>query len=96
MYFKIGDNMTINIKNFKEAYKLGNKIKEEMKTTKEIGTGLLGEQMIIASYKTMTIDNLEKLRIVLNHVIEEKKRFKTLQHLNLSNDNKPLNVYNMD
>lgn len=57
----------------KDIYKLKDKINEEMKTTKPMGTGLIGEVMIISAYKTMEIKQLEGLRFIINKIIREKK-----------------------
>lgn len=74
------------------------KIKKEQKNAENYNTGLVGEQLIVASYKTMELDKLEKLRYILNKIIKQKKEYirfnkytndksKSEHSFNNSNDN---------
>jgi len=59
------------------ALKIINKIKNQARKSKEsYNTGLVGEHIIIASYESMTIDKLEKIRYILNKIIKKKKEYK--------------------
>jgi hypothetical protein len=74
----------------KNILKLQKDIQEQAKHEKGYNTGLVGEIIIISAYKQMTIDNLEKLRVILNNIIREKKEYKRIQELkndNLHNNN---------
>lgn len=63
--------------NINDVLKLAKNIKSEMKKgVEDYHTGLLGEQMIVASYQTMPLDKLEKLRFILNKIIKKKKEYK--------------------
>ena len=52
------------------------RINKQSKKEKGYNTGLVGEKLIIASYKQMPLDKLEGMRIILNNVINTKKIFK--------------------
>jgi hypothetical protein len=54
-------------------------IQKQAKIEKGYNTGLIGEILIVSAYKQMKIDDLEKLRIILNNIIREKKEFKRVQ-----------------
>jgi hypothetical protein len=49
--------------------------KESKKPENKFNTGLVGEQLIVASYKQMPLDKLEKMRFIINKIIKEKKEF---------------------
>lgn len=59
----------------KNIFELQSRINKELKsgTIEPLNTGLLGEQMIIASYRQMSISKLEAMRTIINHVIKKKK-----------------------
>jgi len=40
---------------------------------KDYGSGLLGEHLIVSSYKTLSISHLEKMRFLITAIIKEKK-----------------------
>ena len=63
----------VNIVTFTELTKLQKEINKNIKTSEPLGTGLLGEQMILASYKTMPTNKLESLRFIINHIIKQRK-----------------------
>lgn len=54
-------------------------IQKQAKIEKGYNTGLIGEILIVSAYKQMKIDDLEKLRVILNNIIREKKEFKRVQ-----------------
>jgi len=60
----------------KNIYKLYKGIKKDIKYNETYNTGLIGEALIIASYKQMTLDQLEKIRFIINKIIKKKKEFK--------------------
>ena len=49
------------------------KINKEGKNAETYNTGLAGERLIIATYKTMPIEKLEKMRYIINKIIKSKK-----------------------
>jgi hypothetical protein len=57
------------------VYDLMKRINKEAKKQESYNTGLIGEQLIIASYKQMPLDKLEKMRFIINKIIKEKKEF---------------------
>lgn len=68
---------------YKDAFKLAEKIQNEIKKgVDNYHTGLLGEQLIVASYQTMETDKLEKMRFIINKIIKKRKdgmRFKNVK-----------------
>lgn len=77
---------------FKDATKLGKNIAQKMKehkNDKPLNSGVIGEQLVIASYDLMDIQQLEGMRIIINHLIKKKKHFKKMQNKEkLIEDNK--------
>ena len=57
-------------------FDLMKRINKESRKSKRYHTGLIGENLIVASYKQMPLDKLEGMRIILNDVIRIKKIFK--------------------
>lgn len=55
------------------VFELGKIIKKASKTSENYHTGLVGEQIIVASYKQMDLEKLEKLRYIINKIIKKKK-----------------------
>jgi len=55
-----------------------NKIIRESKNQENMGTGLIGESLIISAYKQMPLDKLIKLRFILNKIIKQKKEYKRI------------------
>lgn len=47
--------------------------KEAKKVDTDYNTGLLNEKLIVASYNTMSIYTLEKMRFLMNKIIKKKK-----------------------
>ena len=70
-----------------KIYDLIKKINKESKKAEKYGTGLVGEQMIVASYKIMPLDRLEKMRFIINKIIKQKKEFIRVANAQ-KNDNK--------
>jgi len=64
----------------KNLFKTINKIVKDSETADKHHTGLVGEQLIVSAYETMTIDKLEKLRFILNKIIKKKKEYKRVHH----------------
>jgi len=60
----------------KSVFKLINKFQKESKTAEHYNTGLVGEQLIVSAYQSMTVDKLEKLRYIMNKIITKKKNLK--------------------
>ncbi len=67
--------MTTEEKQIKAVLK---KIKKGVKTAESYNTGLVAEKLIVASYDTMQIAQLEKLRYILNKIIKKKKILKRI------------------
>ena len=57
------------------VFNLMKRITKASKTAERYNTGLLGENLIVASYKQTTIDKLEKMRFIINKIIKQKKEF---------------------
>jgi len=49
------------------------RVTKESKNAEKYNTGLVGEQMIVGSYKIMSINKLEKMRFIINKIIKQKK-----------------------
>jgi hypothetical protein len=61
--------------------KLAKDIKSEInKGVEDYHTGLLGEQMIVASYQTMPVEKLEAMRYIINKIIKKKKEYMRVQN----------------
>ena len=56
-------------------FDLMKRINKQSKKEKGYNTGLIGEQLIVASYKQMPLDKLEKMRFIINKIIKQKKEF---------------------
>lgn len=70
----------------KDIFKLAKRIKGEIKKgVDDYHTGLIGEQIIVASYRTMPLDKLEKLRFILNHEIKKRKELIRFQESEKNN-----------
>jgi hypothetical protein len=67
-----------NEKPKQNVFEVVNKIIKTSKTEESFGTNLVGEQLIISAYKTMSIDKLEKLRFIMNKIIKQKKEQKRI------------------
>ncbi len=63
----------------KNILSLMKKINKGIKKADSYDSGLLGEKIIVSAYETMTIENLERLRYVLNGTIKKKKELKRVQ-----------------
>ena len=57
------------------VFDLMKRINKESKKAENYNTGLIGEQLIVASYKTMPLDKLVKMRFIINKIIKQKKEF---------------------
>ena len=57
------------------VFDLMKRINKESKKAENYNTGLIGEQLIVASYKQMPLDKLEKMRFIINKIIKQKKEF---------------------
>jgi len=63
------------MRNGNNVYDLIKRINKETKHAEKYNTGLVGEQIIVASYKQMPVDKLEKMRFIINKIIKQKKEF---------------------
>jgi len=63
----------------RKIFNLMNEINKDALTEESMNTGLLGEHIIIASYRKMSISKLEGLRTIINNIIRQKKEFKRIQ-----------------
>ena len=57
------------------VFDLMKRINNQSKKEKGFGTGLIGEQLIVASYKQMPLDKLVKMQFVISKIIKQKKEF---------------------
>jgi len=73
---------------FKNPISIINKIKRESRNSESYNTGLAGEHIIVSAYKTMTIDQLEKLRFIMNKLIKKKKEMKRVNEAKKYENNK--------
>lgn len=61
-------------------FKLAKKIKKEIKKgVDDYHTGLVGEQIIVASYQTMPTEKLESMRFIINKIIKKRKIAKRIR-----------------
>lgn len=74
----------IKMSNKTNILNLARKIKKGLETAEDYNTGLVGEKMIVASYETMPVDKLEKLRFILNKIIKKKKEYKRINEIKTS------------
>jgi hypothetical protein len=65
--------------------KLLKNIQDDTKYSEDYNTGLIGENIIVSSYKQMPLDKLEKVRYIINQIIKKKKEYRKV---NDANDNK--------
>jgi len=49
------------------------RIRDGVKTADSYSSGFAMEKVIVASYETLTIEQLEKLRYIMNQIIKKKK-----------------------
>ena len=52
---------------------------QSKKGTKDYGSGLAGEHLIVSAYKTMPLAKLEAMRSLINEIIKEKKIYRRIQ-----------------
>ena len=50
-----------------------NKVKEKGKTAQSLNTGLVGENIFIASFEMLPLEKLESMRFIINKIIKDKK-----------------------
>ena len=56
-----------------KVMKWADKMIEGIPEAESYKSGLIGEGIIVSAFKTLPISELEKLRFVLNQIIEKKK-----------------------
>lgn len=66
-----------------KIFNLMGEIVKESETSEVYNTGLLGEHIIVASYKKMSLSDLEKLRFIINKIIKKKKEFRRVEESKL-------------
>lgn len=49
------------------------KINKSSETAETYNTGLVGEHLIVGAYKTMPTDKLEKMRYIINKIIDSRR-----------------------
>ena len=59
--------------NKKNIIKIFSEISKDSKKQESYNTGLLGENIIVASYKKMPTEKLEKMRYIINKIIKNRK-----------------------
>ena len=57
------------------VFDLMKRINKESKKAESYNTGLIGEHIIIASYKQMPLDKLVKMQFIISKIIKQKKEF---------------------
>lgn len=64
-------------------FKLNQAFNKQLKETQgeTYHSGLIGESLIAASYKMMTISELRKMNILLNQILKQKIEFKRVEEL---------------
>lgn len=70
------------------VFDLIKRINKESKKAEHYNTGLVGEQIIVASYKNMPLDKLVKMRFIINKIIKQKKEFIRVAKSQESNEDK--------
>ena len=70
------------------VFNLMKRITKASKNAEKYNTGLLGENLIVASYKQAPIDKLEKMRFIINKIIKQKKEFIRVANAQKGNENK--------
>lgn len=63
--------MALNL-NPKQIYKLTENIKDGIKDAEHYNTGLVGEALIVSSYKQMNVENLRKMQFIIGKIIKLK------------------------
>ena len=63
--------MGLTMTNFRPLFK---EIENNSKESESYNSGLVGESMIVAAYKTMPLDKLIKLRFIINKIIDKKRK----------------------
>ena len=56
--------------------KLVSKIQKEAENEKSYNSGLIGEHFIVSSYKQMETNKLQRLRDLINQILQERQKFK--------------------
>jgi len=75
--------------------RLGRKVKEISRNAEKeesFGTGLIGEKLIISLYRAMSLDQLEKMRYIINKIIKKKKEMRRVDEHNRQMKNKEVDV----
>lgn len=80
----------------KDIYRLQRGIKRDIKNVEEYHTGLLGEALIVASYKQMTIQQLESMQFIIGKILKQKKEMKRVQEATNAKTNDIVNSSNTD
>ena len=70
-----------------KVFDLIKRINKESKRAEKYGTGLIGEELIVASYKIMPLNKLEKMRFIINKIIKQKKEFIRVANAQKGDDN---------
>ena len=63
----------------KNILKLYKSIQSDVKDAESYGTGLVGEALIVSSYKQMTIENLEKMQFIIGKILKTKKEMRRVE-----------------
>lgn len=60
----------------RNIFKFANTLTKDAKKQESMNTGLVGEGLIIAGYKSMPLEKLKKLRFILNKIIKQQIEMK--------------------
>lgn len=82
--------------NPKRIYKLTEDIKAGIKDAESYNTGLVGEALIVSSYKQMSIDNLRKMQFIIGKIIKKKVEIERMKQHDADKDNKKPNIQNKE
>lgn len=63
----------------KNILRLMKSIKADVKNSECYNTGLVGEALIVASYKQMPIDKLESMQYIIGKILKQKKELKRVE-----------------
>jgi hypothetical protein len=66
--------------NIGKVSKLINEITKESKNVEEFHTGMVGENIFIASYQRLPVEKLEQIRYIINKIIKKKKELRRVQN----------------
>ena len=70
------------------VFDLMKRINKQSKKEKGFGTALVGEKLIVASYKQMPLNKLVEMRFIIDKIIKQKKEFIRVANAQAGNESK--------